>query len=210
MAKEFPDLTGDGKVTQADILKGRGVFAEGSLMVPVEMEAAPVDTYNNLSPEEEKIELVPDAEMEEDYSEFIMDEVLTEDEQSYLLEKLDNDEKLEDIINKVFVSATEFTGAGEVDGPGTGISDSIPARLSDGEFVFTRKAVDQIGADKLQVMMDDAERAFDMERDTKAVGGITNDPTQDEKAMLPDEAMSEDLIEEQMLESNRIPSLMRR
>ena len=27
MAKKFPDLTGDGKVTQADILKGRGVKA---------------------------------------------------------------------------------------------------------------------------------------------------------------------------------------
>jgi hypothetical protein len=26
---KFPDLTGDGKVTQADILKGRGVFQEG-------------------------------------------------------------------------------------------------------------------------------------------------------------------------------------
>ena len=26
MKKNFPDLTGDGKVTQADILKGRGVF----------------------------------------------------------------------------------------------------------------------------------------------------------------------------------------
>ena len=25
MAKKFPDLTGDGKVTKADILKGRGV-----------------------------------------------------------------------------------------------------------------------------------------------------------------------------------------
>lgn len=25
MSKKFPDLTGDGKVTQADILKGRGV-----------------------------------------------------------------------------------------------------------------------------------------------------------------------------------------
>ena len=25
MAKEFPDLTGDGKVTKADVLKGRGV-----------------------------------------------------------------------------------------------------------------------------------------------------------------------------------------
>ena len=27
--KKFPDLTGDGKVTRADILKGRGVFAAG-------------------------------------------------------------------------------------------------------------------------------------------------------------------------------------
>ena len=26
---DFPDLTGDGQVTQADILKGRGVYAEG-------------------------------------------------------------------------------------------------------------------------------------------------------------------------------------
>ena len=31
MAKKFPDLTGDGKVTQADVLKGRGVFNEGGL-----------------------------------------------------------------------------------------------------------------------------------------------------------------------------------
>ena len=27
--KKFPDLTGDGKVTRADVLKGRGVFAKG-------------------------------------------------------------------------------------------------------------------------------------------------------------------------------------
>ena len=26
---KFPDLTGDGKVTKADILKGRGVFRKG-------------------------------------------------------------------------------------------------------------------------------------------------------------------------------------
>ena len=29
MAKEFPDLTGDGKVTKADVLKGKGVFKKG-------------------------------------------------------------------------------------------------------------------------------------------------------------------------------------
>ena len=27
--KKFPDLTGDGKVTRADVLKGRGVFRKG-------------------------------------------------------------------------------------------------------------------------------------------------------------------------------------
>jgi len=31
--KKFPDLTGDGKVTRADILKGRGVFKEGGSTV---------------------------------------------------------------------------------------------------------------------------------------------------------------------------------
>ena len=60
----------------------------------------------------------------------------------------------------MITTASEFTGAGEVEGPGTGVSDSIPARLSDGEFVFA-KATDQIGADNLQMMMDNAERAFD-------------------------------------------------
>ena len=36
-------------------------------------------------------------------------------------------------------------GGGEITGPGTGTSDSIPARLSDGEFVMTADAVRGIG-----------------------------------------------------------------
>jgi len=28
MAKKFPDLTGDGEVTQADVLKGRGIMGK--------------------------------------------------------------------------------------------------------------------------------------------------------------------------------------
>lgn len=42
MAKEFPDLTGDGKVTKKDILKGRGVpgFKDGKFMcAPRKLEA---------------------------------------------------------------------------------------------------------------------------------------------------------------------------
>jgi len=44
------------------------------------------------------------------------------------------------------LSMTEFPRkTGPIDGPGTGTSDSIPAMLSDGEFVFTAKAVRNAG-----------------------------------------------------------------
>ena len=54
---------------------------------------------------------------------------------------------------------------GEVKGPGTGVSDSVPARLSDGEFVVTAKAVRgagggdrNVGAARMNDMMSDLER----------------------------------------------------
>jgi len=150
----------------------------------------------------------PDAEMEEDYVSYVMDETLSDDEMEYVNKALEADDRLSELFDKIVLSSAEFTGAGEVDGPGTGTSDEIPARLSDGEFVFTKKAVDVIGVEKLEEMMKDAEEQF--ERQNKAVGGIMNDPTQDEKANLPDQAMSDEQIEEQMLDANRIPSLMRR
>jgi len=53
---------------------------------------------------------------------------------------------------------------GEVEGPGSGTSDSVPARLSDGEFVLTAKAVRgagggdrDIGAARLYDMMAELE-----------------------------------------------------
>ena len=61
-------------------------------------------------------------------------------------------------------SVRDFTGGGGVNGPGTGTSDSIPALLSDGEFVMTADAVKGFGggsrkqgAQKLYSMMRDAE-----------------------------------------------------
>tara|TARA_R110002074_G_scaffold39007_1_gene105240 strand:- start:620 stop:1414 length:795 start_codon:yes stop_codon:yes gene_type:complete len=46
------------------------------------------------------------------------------------------EEQEEQEENPIFIAA-----GGEVEGPGTGTSDSVPARLSDGEFVLTAKAV---------------------------------------------------------------------
>jgi len=70
--------------------------------------------------------------------------------------------ELEGILNKVSTTLMpEFTGDGAVDGPGTETSDSINAKLSDGEFVFTAKAVQHLGVDKLRKMMSKAEEDSD-------------------------------------------------
>lgn len=58
-----------------------------------------------------------------------------------------------------------MNNGGEVSGPGTGTSDSVPARLSDGEFVLTAKAVRgagggdrDLGAARMYDMMSKLER----------------------------------------------------
>ena len=60
---------------------------------------------------------------------------------------------------------TSAAGGGEIVGPGTGTSDSIPAMLSDGEFVMTAKAVRNagngnrdLGAARMYDMMNRFER----------------------------------------------------
>ena len=173
-------------------------------MVPPEMEMeeeVPEDTYPNI-PEDEMEEAVesqkPDDEMQEDYMGSVIAGSLDDTEQEYLMKVLEGDEQLSAIFDKVLLTASEFSGAGEVEGPGTGVSDSIPARLSDGEFVMTKKATDQIGADQLQTMMDEAEKAYDgglMTR--KANGGLLSKPDnfQDEE------------IKKTMIGANRMPSV---
>jgi len=132
----------------------------------------------------------------------VLNESLTEQDQEYLLSALEGDERLGGIFDKVMDVAGEFAGSGAVEGPGTGTSDSIPARLSDGEFVFTKKAVDQLGTDNLQVMMDDAERAFDGGLMKKYSGGsiLTSDEMED-----PDEG-----VHTQMLLANAMPSVRKK
>ena len=86
---------------------------------------------------------------------------LDNEEEDFLMNALQDNEQLSMIFDKVIDVAQEFAGSGPVEGPGSGVSDSIPARLSDGEFVFTAKAVEEIGADNLMAMMKDAEMKAD-------------------------------------------------
>ena len=81
---------------------------------------------------------------------------------------LDDDEERKDYFDAVRErqGITSLNAGGEVNGPGTGTSDSVPARLSDGEFVVTAQAVRgagggdrDVGAARMYDMMSQLERA---------------------------------------------------
>ena len=158
--------------------------------------------------------MMPDEEMEDNYLDFIVDEALSEEEEDMLMSKLEQDEQLSMLFDKVLEVASEFAGSGPVDGPGTGVSDSIPARLSDGDFVFTAKATEEIGADELMRMMKDAEAQAD-QRQQVANGGemdsgeeeiqsnINRQQVMNEGTYIPEEDTTvRDKVRENMMDPN--------
>jgi len=164
------DLVGNQK--EIDVNKDGNISAEDFKILRLKkQEGGDVDSQMAIlmKPQQEQ-EMVSDDEMEEDYLDFILDEALSDEEEDMLQEKLEQDEQLALLFDKVVDVAQEFAGAGPVEGPGSGVSDSIPARLSDGEFVFTAKAVEEIGADNLMSMMKEAEAKAD-ERQQLVYGG---------------------------------------
>ena len=146
-------------------------------------------------------EMMPDEEMEDNYLDFIVDEALNEEEENMLMSKLEQDEQLSMLFDKVLEVASEFAGSGPVDGPGSGVSDSIPARLSDGEFVFTAKATEEIGADELMRMMKDAEAAAD--RQGMQEGGMMMEEEEVDQFGRPiDSDIARDELKKSMLSVN--------
>ena len=110
------------------------------------------ETGSMLAPE---VPLNFEDEMPMDDEMMMEDEMMTEEEdtmggltpedEEILFQALSDYPELEEILNKLGAimspSMDVFDEEGSVEGPGTGTSDSIPANLSDGEFVFTAKAV---------------------------------------------------------------------
>ena len=129
-------------------------------------------------PEEpkEEMDMDSDDEMEDKYLDFVINQALSEEEEEMLMNELENNPDLSLLFDKVMDVAQEFSGSGPVEGPGSEVSDSIPARLSDGEFVITAKATEEIGADTLMSMMKEAEAKAD-ERQTAANGGMIEEET---------------------------------
>jgi len=148
--------------------EGGSLLQDNMSMDNMSMDEPMVDQPMVDQPEEP---LVPDEQMEDEFIDYILDTALTDEEEEMLMSKLEQDGEMSMLFDKVIDVAQEFAGSGPVEGPGSGVSDSIPARLSDGEFVFTAAAVEEIGADNLMAMMKDAEMKAE-ERQGLAEGGM--------------------------------------
>ena len=135
-------------------------YAEGD-MVEDESLLAPMGMEDDMMAETDTEMMAEDDMMEDDMdADGILDtSALSEEEETVLDEAMEMHPELEAIIPKIV--ATEFTEDELVEGPGTGTSDSIPALLSDGEFIFTAKAVKNLGVEKLRDMMAQAEADYD-------------------------------------------------
>ena len=148
-----------GESVLKDILKVNK-YAEGGEVEDEGMKIPELAPEAETSLEMQMEEAMPQGEEGEmDVQAQVDTSVLDSEEEQLLEEVIEMHPGIMDVIVKL--TAKEFTGEGEVDGPGTGTSDSIPAMLSDGEFVFTAKAVKQIGVDKLRKQMKAAEEEYD-------------------------------------------------
>ena len=167
-----------GKPSMEDQMEGLAISVEPITVEKEETHTMPDGTVMpGATHEEYEEQMLPDEEMEEDYVDFVVSSTLDQEDKNYLESALAEDAKLSELFDQVVESASEFSGSGPIEGPGTEVSDSIPARLSDGEFVFTAKATEEIGEDSLMSMMKDAEAAAD-ERQGVAYGGVIDEEDQ--------------------------------
>ena len=91
--KKFPDLNKDGKVTYADILKGRGVYAEGGEADMQMTEQQAMSELEGIAPEAKMIEQLVMAVMQ-----MIQQGVSEADVRAFLTEQGLDDEDIEDLF----------------------------------------------------------------------------------------------------------------
>jgi len=96
----FPDLTGDGKITQADILKGRGVYAVGGEAIGDELEGMEMTEEQAMAELEESRGEFEQLQMLADVVKKLLNEGMGEAEiVAYLKEQGLDDEDIETLFS---------------------------------------------------------------------------------------------------------------
>ena len=189
-AKDFEALRERTQKQMGGMMEGMPIGNEEEMQEPIAEKTVSEEMQEELEPlPEEQMEepmmseeskMDSDDVMEDKYLDFVINQALSEEEEEMLMNELENNPSLSLVFDKVMDVAQEFSGSGSVEGPGSEVSDSIPARLSDGEFVFTAKAVEEIGVDTLMSMMKEAEVNAD-ERQPVAYGGTVTTTVRQEE-----------------------------
>ena len=92
------------------------------------------------------------------FVDWITEMALSTEELRYYYSILNNDPILSLLVDRVVFERAKFRGGGLVVGyDQRGKADEIPADLEVGGFVITKKAVDDIGVDKLYKMLNEAD-----------------------------------------------------
>ena len=200
---EKADLDNDGELSSYEEARGKAIEENmreqkqvGGMMLDDQMADMMEEEENEMPMDNQMADMMPeekteeqkaieeaqasDEKMEDNYVDFLIDEALSDDEETMLMQELQANPQLSMLFDKVMEVAMEFSGSGPVEGPGSEVSDSIPARLSDGEFVFTAKSVDVIGADNLMSIMKQAEAQAD-QRQIAQDGGLM----EEENTVMP-------------------------
>ena len=179
-AKDFEALSKRTQKQMGGMMAGMPIDNEEEMQDPMSDKTESEKMQEELEPLPEKPTMDSDDVMEDKYLDFVINQALSEEEEEMLMNELENNPQLSLLFDKVMDVAQEFSGSGPVEGPGSEVSDSIPARLSDGEFVITAKATEEIGADTLMSMMKEAEAKAD-ERQAVANGGTVTTTVRQEE-----------------------------
>ena len=171
--KTFPDLNKDGKVTKADILKGRGVFQEGGVTFTDQQILEDPITKNLIA--------------------FLLGEISDDSALNMFIDKYGTEtfQRLRESVLKTVVPNAQVEGqiqgtnqggmADDIDGM---IGNKQPVAVSQDEFIVPADVVSSLGdgssdagADKLYRMMDRVRQAKN--------GGTTQPPEIKDSEVLP-------------------------
>ena len=172
-AKPFPDLNKDGKVTKADILKGRGVFQEGGVTFTDQQILEDPITKNLIA--------------------FLLGEISDDSALNMFIDKYGTEtfQRLRESVLKTVVPNAQVEGqiqgtnqggmADDIDGM---IGNKQPVAVSQDEFIVPADVVSSLGDGSSDAGSDKLYRMMDRVRQAK-YGGTTQPSEIKDSEVLP-------------------------
>ena len=160
ISPEAVKIAGEASASSPSILGGIGDFMANNKMLTAGLGIGALGLLAGGEPEQEDF-AIPQTREGRPYETKVKGPITGT---TYNLAEKEDREQYNEELLQLREKSFKYEVGGEVTGPGTGTSDSVPARLSDGEFVLTARAVRgagngdrDIGAARMYDMMAELE-----------------------------------------------------